>query len=164
MVLLHTTQFLNITYWKALQCCAYSPFTNLEICLKTDKIVTFPLIYKILTAEAIIRISVFIICCICGFKKETYLYPKYYHGPRIMLHFLPWSGHHHFLLPQTLGFSLSVLLTVQLSCWSPESSCLALTSHYSSPQPVLSLCCSVTSVSSQSNRLPAHHSALFSKL
>lgn len=99
------------------------------MCLKTQKIVIFPLIYKIQTAEAIIRISVFIICCICGFRKETHIYLclKDY----IMLRSLPWSGHHHSLPPQTLGFSLSVLLTVQFSCWSPERSCLTLNSHYS---------------------------------
>lgn len=124
-VLSHGPPIAHHSSWKeptpqALQCCAYSPFTNLKLCLKTQKIITFPLTYIIFTAEAIIRISIFIICCVCGFKKEPYMYFRYYHGLHITLYFLPWSGHYHFLQSEPLGFSLSVFLTVQFFLLRPR--------------------------------------------
>lgn len=42
--------------------------------------------------EAIIMISVSIICCICGFKKETYLYLRYYHRLHITSRCISFLG------------------------------------------------------------------------
>lgn len=65
-----TPQSLKITCSSGTAVLCLFLIYKLKHCLKTQKITTFPLIYKVFTAEAIIIISIFIIWCVCAFKKR----------------------------------------------------------------------------------------------